>query len=1244
MARITAIKDRIRQMNQASFQNMCDAYLRKKGYSSLVELGSMAGAEKTTPGTPDTYVSLADGRYTFVEYTTQQESLPRKIKDDIDKCLDESKTHVSCDLIEKIIYIHNSSNIQAKDDHELKEYCNSHGIPLVIIGIDNLAYDLMQHYPSIVYDYLRIPLSTNQVQDIDDFIEQYDRNKTAAPLDTSFLFREKEMEQVDEKLKITDMIVITGPAGTGKTRFALEFARKHAHEHSEEIVCIHNLSLRIYEDLHMALEDPGNYFLIIDDANQISNFAMIVDLLNALPDDHSYKVLITVRDYAKSQVMETLANKAHYDSIELHTLTDNEISELVKQHFGILNQKYLDRIAEISDGNPRIAMLAGKIASDTNQLDSIRDVSGLYDAYYGAALRESSIPEDSVRLICAGIVAFLGVIHLDHIDPIYTMLDAKGITKEQFKSAMHKLHSAELVDIYYDTAVRISDQCFADYILKYVYYDKKLIPLGEMILICLKPYHGHTMRAISTLYGKYQNDEMRAFLDEEIKKVWHQLKDEKSDKFWDFLMTFFPINPVDTLLILKERIDNVECVPIPVSQIDTEKGKNNVSITDDYITVLGRFSGTTNLEAALDLFFAYYLKRPDLYIQFYHASCNSFGIKKDSHEIGYYTQLHYVQKVIQHSDNWRNGYITILFLEVMQEYLKLHFEPAETNRNDHLVIYQIPLYPSEAATNYRKLIWSQLIAIANMGMYTDKLKELLENYGQYTEECSLEVVKSDAPHIIQIIKLILSTDSLPDCLLVKELSEKLTRAEVDTSSLDAFLSCDKMDKYRILVGPDRRKGISSAEIQQLHRDSIVAYFAGSNNKTETFNGLYEIYCELKTYDYRAVSGINYAMKVISADTKGFISVAKIIMSRTENSGIDLPYIVYTLFQSMNPAEVKQIIKNNARSQEENWMYLYFLEMPAERIDDEIVQELYAFLQEEQMDASNGFPLRDCSFLGKYAIVDSRVYVKATEIVFGKRILQPHLVISYFGGLFRDEKKVSSILDAYACNTHLLCELYVFLYLSNWNLDHDGAYLCKLLEIDPRMKEMTADAIVKFREGKLNNDTDSRFCALYYTEQYIETVSGIVDRIIDQIECSDIYVPDALSAFLLVPQKKPDIITLQKEWVTCYIKHNAMSISKMSHVFRNVANHRFDLMRDCVAAFIECNKDFEAFKDLTITPTTYVGWGSFVPHYAKCIAVLESLLPLFTGIETIQHKNAVEQDIERYRRMIREEEISNIITG
>ncbi len=1244
MARITIIKDKIRQMNQASFQIMCDDYLNKKGYKNIVSLGTMTGAEKTTRGTPDTYVSFSDGKYTFIEYTVQQKSVAKKIKEDIEKCLDENKTGIAHDLISKIVYIHNSSNFAAKDDLSLKEYCMSFGIPLTLIGIDTLAADLMQHFPSIVYDHLGVSFDTRQVQGIDDFVEQYDNNKTVAPLDTVFMFREKEMEQVAEKLEAVNIIIITAPAGTGKTRFALEYARRHAQEHNEQIICIHNQGLVIHEDFHMTFEDPGSYFVIIDDANQLSDLDMIIRLFNLFPSDHIYKILITVRDYAKERVGEILNKIVRYDLIELHPLTDDEIGKLIKQHFGTLNQKCLDRIVVISDGNPRIAMLAGKTAMEANTLDSIRDVSDLYDAYYGSALRESTIPENSTRLISAGIVAFLGVIHLEHIVPIYKMLESKGISETVFRAAMQELHSAEMVDISHDTAVKISDQCLADYILKYVFCDRKLISLGEMILTCLKPYHGRTIRAINMLYGKYQNNEMRAFLDEEIRKVWNQLKAEQSDLFWDFLKAFFPVNPLETLVILKEKIHQVNRISIPASQIDTNDGKNNVSISDDYIAILSGYSGTTSLDAALDLFFAYYLKRPDLYMQFYHSSCNSYGINKGSHENGFYTQLHYIQKAFQYSENWNNDYIVILFLEVMQNFLKLHFEPVENGRNNNLVIYQIPLYPSEATAAYRNLAWSHLIAIARMGKQHDRLRELLKNYGDRTEECSFDVVKNDAPYVFQIIDLVLSTDCLLDCLMVKNISEKLMRIGIDTSILGPYLSGEKIEKFHILVGPDWRKDTPYDEMQKLHRQNIEGYFNGSKNRAETFNDLYEISRELIPQDYGIVTGINYALEELSSDQEGFVAVVKKIMSSAEPGGINLSFIVHTLFKFMCPAEVKYIVDSYADTQRDIWMYLYFLEMPSELIDEGIVRELYTFLTEEQPDFSKGIPMRNHRFLEKYTIVDGKVFVKATEILFGKRIQQPYLVISYFGGMFGDKKNPSKIINAYSDSIQLLCDLYIFLYVSGWNMDHDGIYLCKLLDADLGMIEKLADAIIEFKRRNPYNDTDTRFCALFYTDKYIETISYIVDKVIEHTEYSTIFVPDTLSAFFLIPQKKPDIIDLQQQWVTTYIRRYAMNTEKMECVFRTVANHRFDMMKSCVAAFIERNKDFDVFKNLVITPTSYEAFGSFVPHYSKCIEVLKSLLPLFTDIDTIQHKYAVEQEIEVYKRRIREEEISNIITG
>ena len=82
---IETIKQKILQLDAGSFQNLCDSYLAKIGYQDIVSLGGKAGTRKTTLGTPDTYFSTPDGKYIFVEYTTQTGDLFKKIKKDLAK-------------------------------------------------------------------------------------------------------------------------------------------------------------------------------------------------------------------------------------------------------------------------------------------------------------------------------------------------------------------------------------------------------------------------------------------------------------------------------------------------------------------------------------------------------------------------------------------------------------------------------------------------------------------------------------------------------------------------------------------------------------------------------------------------------------------------------------------------------------------------------------------------------------------------------------------------------------------------------------------------------------------------------------------------------------------------------------------------------------------------------------------------------------------------------------------------------
>ncbi|MFQ9704831.1 MAG: hypothetical protein ACLR0U_28415 [Enterocloster clostridioformis] len=188
--------------------------------------------------------------------------------------------------------------------------------------------------------------------------------------------------------------------------------------------------------------------------------------------------------------------------------------------------------------------------------------------------------------------------------------------------------SGEIVDICNDKAVRFSDQCLSNYLLKYIFFDKKLLSLSEMIKACFSSYRERTVSSVNTLLNIFRNKELLNFVEKEIKLLWDKLSTEKSPIFFEFVKVFFRINPTETLLLLQNEIESEERVICEWSDIDTEKRKNYQHVENDIIKILGGFADMTDLPTACDLFFQYYLKRPDLFMEFYHAVNIYFGIHR----------------------------------------------------------------------------------------------------------------------------------------------------------------------------------------------------------------------------------------------------------------------------------------------------------------------------------------------------------------------------------------------------------------------------------------------------------------------------------------------------------------------------------------------------------------------------------------------------------------------------------------
>ena len=331
MSKLTEIKSRIDQMDGGAFQNLCDAYLSYKGYKNVYSLGMHTGTDKTAKGNPDTYFLTAENKYVFVMYTTQKTDFLKKSIEDIDKCFDSSKTGVSADDIAEIIYCHTYGRLRAGDDQYLRQYCEKHGVVLTLIGLDQLGNDIFRECPSLAQDFLGISIDSGQILPLDLFVAKYDANKMSAPLGTEFLFREKELEKAKTTLYDNDVLLVAGPAGVGKTRFALELCRQLAEENGYTVFVIKNNNLQLYEDLVSAIEKGKDYLVLVDDANELSGLHYVLEYLQkaTVESRHISKLIMTVRDYARKEVMQSVM-AVSYTHLDVYKRQEQVVAQVVR--------------------------------------------------------------------------------------------------------------------------------------------------------------------------------------------------------------------------------------------------------------------------------------------------------------------------------------------------------------------------------------------------------------------------------------------------------------------------------------------------------------------------------------------------------------------------------------------------------------------------------------------------------------------------------------------------------------------------------------------------------------------------------------------------------------------------------------------------------------------------------------------------------------------------------------------------
>ena len=1160
MSLIESIKQQILMLEQGTFQNMCNALLAKEGYGTIMSLGSQAGTQKTTKGTPDTYFVKENGQYVFVEYTTQQSNIASKIKDDIDKCLDVDKTKVPLDKIEEIVYCHISSNLAPGDDHALRKLCADNGIVLTLYGIDELASRLYLLHREIVQEYLDISVGTGQIKEIQQFIKDYDANTLSAPLDTQFLYREKEMEQIESAFQTANVVILTGRAGVGKSRLALHFSETHAKQHKEILYCIRSNAQPLYEDLLQHINVPGNYFLFVDDANELSSgLQHILDYATSKDPEYNVRVLITVRDYAAEAVYRVAKPLVCHTTVDIPVFSDEQIKKLVQDNYGINNPDYLDRIARIAEGNARIAMLAGRIAQKENRLQAINDLTSLFADYYGSALSEKGLIVDRKLMITAGIAAFLSPFDCKKIDPILPVLENCSVSKDEFIEKLYELHEKEIIEFHYDQIVRFEEQCLSNYVLKRVFVDDKYICLSEMIRCCFEYYRGKTIQAINTICGVFQSLEVIDYVEQQITLLWKAFEKERSPLFHEFVKAFHSTNPIATLIYIQNCIvASNENKELPSSG-EIQKGKNYQSVSDDVLTMLGGFADTTYLDEALDLFFMYYSKCYGKFLQFYHTVQTYYNINRKSYRLGYYTQRHFIKKLKEYSNDWNDEPIRMLFTELAPKLLLFEHTATEVGRGRQLILYRMEVAADPAALEYRKELWQSLEAIASFGDLSC-LEKILEAYGNGYSDNGKEVIIAESLMIASLVTSLMDPSNLKHCLIADHLIRIWTDCEcVPADNLKSFVDSSIMQCCRVLKGPGHK--IPYGQREEIHKAQIARHIAENGIKgmyvlIDTCTQFIKTGCN--TWDVE--NGLRFAFDSLNLSDDIVSAIKYYISCNTPLCLYPVP-LIEQLFAKCTVAEVHQILFEPDYGQKNMWQFSYFVAYPDERITSEIVAEFYSFMSNTADSIITPQYRRELWFIEKFEKIDPHVFVNVGEILYNKFEVSPVMVGLYCESLFNENRHAAeAVIQKFTGHLELLEKLYIqAVRRGSLSSDYQGVFARTFMRAYPPFIYPYVQYLADMIELHNGEKVHEHLIAIFDEENAYCILDHIVDTVIARCEYAYFDLPKLFEELLLPEQGKDILKEKQSNWTQHLITQHADDTLRMNALFETIAQFSDDRM-------------------------------------------------------------------------------------
>jgi len=1099
--------------------------------------------------------------------------------------------------------------------------------------------------PKLAEEYLNIQMVKGDIYPLEQFLLKTEKGLQPS-LTNEFVGREAELKDCIAILENYDILFLSGGAGVGKSKLGVKILEELSKEDYVPIV-IQSSGVSLWDDYQHLFLTGKKHIILFDDANKSVN--NLVYLLSKLGESKSYsfKVVITSRDYVKKQVSLTLENYT-FRELGIKEFKDEEIGKIIiatlpnLKHYPDIKRK----ITELAKGNARVALMATNSVVPEAETNYLNSPVLLYEKYFKKISEDIGIFDNPIILKSLAIVSFFGVLDRNN-EELKEILSSKfGIDWNELWSAIMELHNSEILDVYSEEIVKVSDQVLATYAFYKCFIDDKsaVINYADWIAAFIEKFPSRITATLIDANNTFTYYNVKDLVLPHLQQVIQ--KNESEEQLYAFYNLFWFYKGRDCLLFLKKWIDNLSKEERS-ENVEFSYVHNDHTSATKYFELLRKFWNHPNelLKPSLELTLKMLVKNPSRLPEVLKFINDDFSYKVEDLEHEYLRQnilfdVLLNEKLSDEEKSFANG----IFLNISEKLLGWDYTEFGSAKGPAFTICNFSLFKSDALMELRNRILNKAFELYDIE--NKHSQQLLHKIVYPGGNIDRSIYVKELPIYEKLISEKLDNKQYAHCKFVSVLAKYLTEAGVSfPDSWYNFIESDirKLSKF-IKLDWEYREGKSIDESEREKRQEFEK-FVNENDWQNIERFLINV-DEL----YRQQKDIN-AWHIESAVTDIYSAIARKSKSDFENAlklffggKVSFPLRAFVLNVAMSENimkadELLSLMNNFDFKGKPYWESVLVTFIREEQISQDFLNLLLDVFGNENeylyihrmLDYAKYESVFNEFKQGKPELEEHNIITYLTSIIFNK----PHNTRRDFGFHFCVE-----CASYFTNHFQLLKDAFWSQYEINPHFDHDGKELKAILDIDNKFLN---DSL---RNGKLGLGYSSKIRLekintnpLWEYDCYEELIEDLVLLALASEQYSFL-IEEVIYSIFRYKSTTEDATEKMKALIVKLTQKYANN-EKVVLILIEMVYHNFNFwFVDYFKEFLLVNKNIEVTKHINFGKSE--SWsGSRVPLIQKKIEFYQEIIKMINALPNIldysEHIDHFEQKIIRKKQDIEREQ-------